>query len=333
MIGFSWVQARVQAIVAVAGLFVFGIVILVTRPDIATTNQYLVSNYANFRTLLGILVVAVPGILGIFLGAPLVARELESGTFRLAWTQSVSRTRWLVSKLMIGGLLSTAVAGLVSLMVTWWASGLDRATLASIYSTFDQRDLVPVGFAAFAFALGVTAGVLFRRTLPAMASVVAVFIAVRVAVNEWVRPHIFGPLHQIYALTGSTFIGYGSNSANGASNLIPGPPGLSNAWISSVEIVDKSGHVLTPQDTLAACPWLVQAGSGGGGGGVTRAPGPAASSFQDCGLKLASRFHELVVYLPASRYWPLQWSEFAIYLAAAVVLCGVCVLVVRSRFT
>jgi hypothetical protein len=332
MIGFSWIQARVQAIVVAAGLLVAGIVVLVTRPNVAAANGYLASTYGNTRTWLGILVVVVPGILGVFLGAPLVARELESGTFRLAWTQSISRTRWLGTKLVLGGLLSVVVAGLVSLMITWWASSLDSALLTSEYSTFDQRDLVPIGFAAFAFALGVTAGVLFRKTLPAMASVFAVFIAVRIAVNEWVRPHIFTPVYKTYALTASSIIGYGTTSPNGTSNLIPATPDIRNAWFSSIEIVDKSGHVLTPAQTLAACPQLAAAGTGGlgGGGGVTRAPASGAP-FQACGAKLASRFHVLVVYQPASRYWPLQWAELGIYLAAALALAGLSLFLIRRR--
>ena len=64
------------------------------------------------RDLLGPLMLAVPALLGIFWGAPLVARELETGTYRLAWTQSVTRTRWLAVKVALVGLASVAVAGL-----------------------------------------------------------------------------------------------------------------------------------------------------------------------------------------------------------------------------
>ena len=81
------------------------------------------SNDSSLRTWLGVLVIVVPGIIGLFWGAPLVARELEAGTFRLAWTQSVTRTRWLAveARRRRPG-VSMAVAGLLSLMVTWWAS-------------------------------------------------------------------------------------------------------------------------------------------------------------------------------------------------------------------
>ena len=107
--------------------------------------------------------IVVPGVIGVFWGAPLVARELETGTYRLAWTQSVTRARWIAVKLGVVGLASMAAAGLLSLMVTWWSSPIDRVNM-TLYTSFDQRGIVPIGYAAFAFALGVLAGVLIRRT-------------------------------------------------------------------------------------------------------------------------------------------------------------------------
>jgi len=93
---------------------------------------------------LGQLVLVAPALVGVFWGAPLVARELENNTFRLAWTQSVSRTRWLAIELGLVGLASMVTAGLLSLMVTWWSSPFDRITDSPFSpSSFDRRDLVP----------------------------------------------------------------------------------------------------------------------------------------------------------------------------------------------
>ncbi len=124
---------------------------------------------------IGILYIT-PAIIGMFWGAPLVTRELEAGTFRLAWNQSVTRTRWMAAKLAAGGLAAMLTTGLISLIITWWASPIDRAGgfptsfgQLSRFSpvAFGARDLVPVGYAAFGFALGVTVGVLVRdRDLP-----------------------------------------------------------------------------------------------------------------------------------------------------------------------
>jgi hypothetical protein len=77
------------------------------------------------------------------------------------------------------------------LMVTWWSGPFDQAYQIRITpSVFHESGVVPVGYAAFAFALGVTAGLLIRRTLPAMAVTVVIFAAVQFAVPLWVRPHL-----------------------------------------------------------------------------------------------------------------------------------------------
>ena len=125
-----------------------------------------------------IVVVAVaPAIIGVFWGAPLVARELEAGTHRLAWTQSVTRTRWLATKLGVTTLAAAATVGLLTFAVTWWSQPLDGAlssTQGGLPSritpvTFAMRGVVPVGYAVFAVVLGATLGAVFRRSLPAMA--------------------------------------------------------------------------------------------------------------------------------------------------------------------
>ena len=65
-------------------------------------------------------------VVGVFWGAPMIARELEAGTSRLVWTQSVTRTRWLATKLGVAG-VGAAVVGLVGLVLTWWCAPIDDA--------------------------------------------------------------------------------------------------------------------------------------------------------------------------------------------------------------
>ena len=164
----------------------------------------------RWNTWFGVVVLVVPGLLGIFWGAPLLARELETGTFRLAWTQSISRSRWTLTKLGLLGLASMAAAGLSSLFVTWWASPLDQIG-AGPFTTFDQRGLVPVGYALFAFALGVAVGAaLIHRTLPAMGATLVAFVALRLAVYEVAAAPLHGtadpaqsvPVHRAWARAG-----------------------------------------------------------------------------------------------------------------------------------
>jgi hypothetical protein len=353
MIRFTWLQFRTQGAVATGALVAVALVAAITGPhlvhlydtnvatcaahgDCSTATTLFLQNDSSLRTWLGILAIVVPGVIGIFWGAPLVAREVEAGTFRLAWTQSVTRTRWLAAKLGAIGLASTAVAGLLSLIVTWWASPLDQATL-NRFATFDQRDIVAIGYAAFAFALGVTAGVLIRRTLPAMATTLGAFGVVRLAIH-WIRPELIAPAHRTSALDPGSMSYFRGSS--GPANLFPATPNIPNAWIYTTRIVDAAGHALNPQYLKDACP-LLGAGPPPGGPGSgqnfrTQAPvaaQAAQAALRDCVTTVSATYHQVVTYQPASRYWTFQWYELAIFLGAALLLSGGCIWLVRRSLS
>lgn len=354
MIRLAWRQFRVQAGVGAAALVIVAIVIALTGPHlvhlydttIATCGAHVecssvttafLANDSTLHTWLGILVVVVPGIIGLFWGAPLVARELEAGTHRLVWTQSVTRTRWLAVKFAVICLGSIILAGVLSLLITWWASPLDRAK-GSVYSTFDQRGIVPIGYAAFALALGVTAGLLIRRAVPAMAATLVVFVATLLAVAHWVRPRLIAPMTEVLGLNQRT-TGFGS--ANGGPfTLIPNLPNLPNTWIYSAQFVDKAGHALSPSYVATACRTLIASAQAGGGGPaaaghVSKAPTPAGAQaqLQACFAKVGATFHQVVAYQPSSRYWTFQWYELSIYFGATLVLVGICTWWIRHRLT
>jgi len=323
MIRFTCLQFRAQAAVVAGALALLGLSAagLIHRGD------------GSLRLWLGVLVLVAPGLIGMFWGAPLVAREFEDGTFRLAWTQSVTRARWMGVKLAAVGLASMAAAGLLSLIVTWWSGPLDHSAMNQ-FATFDQRGIAPVGYAAFAFSLGVLAGALIRRTLPAMFVTLAVFVAVRLTEFSWLRPRLLHPVLLNLALNpGST--GYGQAGTLsvlfGSPTLMPNPPDLPNTWITSLTIANARGEGLTTGELNAACPGIGQGRGGGSGGGLshTRAPQAVVTRLQDCVAKIGTTYHEAVVYQPAGHYWPLQWYELAIFLAAALVLAGACLWRIR----
>jgi hypothetical protein len=353
MIRSAWMQFRTQAMVGIGGLVVVAVVLAVTGPhlvhlfdanvaacaahgDCPIAIPSFLRNDHGLQIGLDALVVVVPGAIGVFWGAPLVARELETGTYRLAWTQSVTRTRWLAVKLGVVGLAGMVVAGLLSLAVTWWSSPIDRANLG-VFIPFDQRDLVPVGYAAFAFALGATAGTLLRRTVPAMAATLVAFVAVRLSFTIFLRPHLIAPIHDVTPMN-PMVMGFGIFNG-GAPMLLPNPPNLPNAWLYSVQIVDNADHALTPQVLADACPSLVALGPGGGPpiGPAHRAVLPAPAALQQalhtCVAKLSTTYHEVTTYQPSSRYWTFQGLETAIYVALAVVLGAGCFWWVRHRLT
>jgi hypothetical protein len=355
MIRLSWRQFQAQAAVACGLLVAVLILFATTRGNIdhlytvfAQANAACVNNpncpgvsinlskLDQLLELIGTALVVVPALVGVFWGAPLIAREFENGTHRLAWTQSVTRTQWLAAKLAVVGLGSVVVTGLLSLLVTWWSSPIDRAHTNRFGSgLFGERNITPLGYAAFGFALGVVAGLLIRRTLPAMAATIVGFLAVRMAFTYVVRPNIFSPRHKTFALDPNN-MGFGSN--NGApATLMPNPPNLPNAWVYSTRVIDNAGHGLSSQTVATTCPTLPFPGSGGGPppGSGTRVrvagPGGVQDALHDCVTKLSASYHEVVTYQPANRYWTLQWGETAVYFAAALVIAGFCFWWVRHR--
>ncbi|HLJ98336.1 MAG TPA: hypothetical protein VKU39_00345 [Streptosporangiaceae bacterium] len=322
MMWLAWRQSRAQSMIALAAVLA-----------VAATAFASARTDTTLRAWLSVLAVVVPGLLGMFWGTPVVAGELESGSFRLAWTQDISRVRWLATRLAVTGLAATALAGLASWLVTWWAGPLDRAGLDQ-FGSFDSRDIAPVGYAAFAFALGVLLGALLRRTLRAMAATLVVFTAVRLAFRLLARPVLLPPATSALPLNPST-TGYGSSGflpLTPAPSLQPAAPDLPNAWITSITIVNGKGGELTSRELASTCPDIGHSRGGGpaGGSGHVQAPQSAVNATHDCVARIAATYHEVVTYQPASRYWPLQWYELGLFLAAALLLVAACAWRVRK---
>jgi hypothetical protein len=289
----------------------------------AAATTALIDKGDRVGIVLRVVVEVVPALIGLFWGAPLVARELETGTYRLVWAQ-VTCTRWIAIKLGLLGLMSITVAGVLSLMVTWWSSPLDRVRMTP-FTSFDQRGLVPIGYAAFAFVLGVIAGAVIRRTLPAMAVVLGGFAVTRLAVAHWVRPYLVSPLKIVTPDTAITSTGTGSTS-----------PGALDPrdWVISDQTINANGHVIgefggvgTSGNTTASL------GPNGiaikGVGSCPNIHSQTTQNLHRCVDQL--RLRESLTYQPISHYWTLQWTELTIFLGAAAVLSGFCVWWVRRR--
>jgi hypothetical protein len=331
MIRFTWLQFRLQAIVAGSALVAIALVLAITGPhlvslydttvihcaahgDCSAATTALINADGTIQVALTFLLLAVPALIGMFWGAPLIAKEFETGTYRLAWTQGVTRTRWLTTKLGVGVLAGLTVTGLLSLMVTWWSSPIDTVN-AKFFDplVFSTRDLTPVGYAVFAMMLGVTAGLLMRRTIPALFSTLAGFVAIRYVMNSLVRPHLMAPLHQVLAINARSPLDMGETPTGfqvtaTTRGVLPGD------WVYSNRIVDNAGRAPTTAFLHRACP-------------LSHAS--AQVNYKTCANNLAARFHELVTYQPQSRYWTFQWYEMAIYMVLAIVLGGICLLWIR----
>lgn len=261
-------------------------------------------------------ILVAPAIIGMFWGAPLIAGELEAGTHFLAWNQSITRTRWLAVKLALIGLSAMAVTEALSLMVAWWAApislAVERGACCSPLAmnqfnplVFATHGITPLGYAAFAFTLGVTAGALARRAVPAIALTLALFAALQLAMPLWVRPHLFSPDHTVAAL--SSFDSVDVPIDAGTFTLIPNGWGSQpESWVLTTSAVDLAGRAVStvPPDCLQ--------GLQGG-----KASHPA---LLDCLARHGIGIE--VTYQPASRYWAFQWTESGIYAALALALAG-----------
>jgi len=344
MIWLTWRQFRAQSFVAAAALAITAVVLGLAGARVARLydssgvagcsarrdcglasanflNQVNASLVSHLPLLFGTALIVIPVVIGIFWGAPLITRELETGTYRLVWNQSVSRTRWLATKLVLVGLASMAAAGLFSALVTWSASPIDQVNMNWLQpAVFSERGIAPVGYAAFAFALAVAAGILIRRTVPAMAVTLAIFTAVQFAARA-LRAHLITPLRIITPITGATGETITSQPGHGAQLSLAGNVNLPGAWIYSVQTINAAGHPVS-QVPLPAAGALSTQTCGNGQTGPTRA----------CFAGMARHgYRQLVTYQPASRFWAFQWYETAIFVAMAACLAGFCFWWIRNR--
>lgn len=135
----------------------------------------------------------LPLLIGLLLAAPTVL-DLEQGTFRLAWTQSVTRRRWLAVKMGVGVALAVATAAALIVLWTWWRGPFDAIEGRFNTEAFDFEGTAPVAYVVFAFALCLALGSLLRRTIPSVAIALVVFLVARVGVVTYVRPHYLEPV-------------------------------------------------------------------------------------------------------------------------------------------
>lgn len=326
MIWLTWRQLRTQATAVVAALAAIAALLAATGPHLAglhtSAGRGLIQQLTPTATTLyftgGVAVLLVPALIGMFWGAPLVARELETGTHRLAWNQGVTRTRWLLTKLGLTGLTATAATGLISLAVTWWSSPIDRAAAAGGSDNtdnfvpridpaiFSARGIVPLGYAVFAFVLGVTFGVIIRRTLPAMAATLATYAAVLLSMPMWIREHLAPATTVTVPFTHDRMANYLLDSV---SHVDIGKP---DTWTVAEQTLDATGHpahamppAYTDCDSIKACvDALAEAG-----------------------------YHQRVTYQAADNFWTLQWAETGVFLGLAVALGALCVRWTRRRLS
>jgi ABC-type transport system involved in multi-copper enzyme maturation permease subunit len=264
----------------------------------ALSNQF--SNQYRSLTFVGILFVILPVFVGIFFGAPLIAREVEAGTHRLVWTQGVSRRHWALVKFGLVGGVTLVLAAAYALGMTWWFGPLvtnGGGRLGPI--SFDVQGIAPIGYTLFAVALGIFASTIWKKILPAMGVTLAGFAVGRVLIETLARPHYASPLTASIPITSTEQF----NSASGA-------------WVYSNGIINAAGKLVLPNASI---------GCAGGNTGVSGAI-PSAPGSDPCGGGLLSQglgpapFSNWQQYQPASRFWEFQGIETGIFIALSAIL-------------
>jgi len=317
----TWRQFRIPALSVFAALIVIGVVLAITGPELVGRT-----NFSDQDVLFGgtiLVLYLLPAVIGVFWGVPMITRELESGTHSLVWNQTVTRKRWLVTKLGLGLLAAMVAAGLLGWAVSWWASPIDalaatqtdRGMLSRIMPVvFGARGIVPIGYAAFALALGVAVGMVLKRTVAAMAVTLVVIAAVLLVVPNFVRPYLLPPQTMTVAIVGEDITNITGDETGDILEIgVRNPPG---AWVLANETVDPAGKAVSPlPDFVQTC--VPRPGRDAGP--------PSHGSLEACMAQLGTHgYQQRLTYQPGSRFWPLQWLELALFLAMTALLTWFC---------
>jgi hypothetical protein len=245
------------------------------------------NQHQDLESVLVGVVSALPLLAGVFVGAPLLGREFETGTHRLAWTQTITRLRWAGVKvgLLVSGVVVMWVA--ITLLMVWWLQPLDAVRRGS-FTSFEVEGFAPVAYALFAFGLGVACGAAIRRTIPAMAVTLVVFEAIRYGVATYLRPYYQQPLLDTWdPVQGSTRDNLGD-------------------WAFGGYGIDRSGQPMTQAQLDELYHQFRLTGDKEG----------ILQYLHDQGVRFAD------LYQPADRFWTFQAIEAAIFVVLALaVLC------------
>jgi hypothetical protein len=221
----------------------------------------------DFNQLLAVLLL-IPGLIGVVVGSPLLAREFEHGTWRMAWSQTIPRTRWLAIKLglVTGGLALIGAA--MTAVFTWYRSPMDRLTGRLGSAAFDFEGMTLTASLLCAFAVAVLAGLLMRRSVGAMVTAFFAWAAIRGVAEFWLRPRLLPPLVLRLPQSARTHFG---------PNVVPPMTGHLGDWIIGVtttaraqlvsyqpasrfwsfQLIESSLYLVLAAAALGAAVWLL----------------------------------------------------------------------------
>jgi len=265
-----------------------------TRPGCDLIVAHFHGEFGGWATAVRGLAV-LPALVGLFVGAPLLARELEQGTYRFAWTQAITRRRWLLSKTALLAAGTVVAAGLASALVMWWRQPFDTLQGRMAPSGFDVEGLVVPAYAVFALTVGVLAGLLLRRTVAAMTATLVVFASTRLIVLWFLRPSFMAPHHR---------------------TVLPTETGRRvGDWVLSDTLVDAGGRQISAAGEDLAILHAQQA------------------NVDPHTYLVTLGWKRVISYQPAARFWTFQILEAGLFVALSAAIIVLTLWLVRRTPT
>jgi len=314
----TWRQQRLEALLGAAVMAALAAVLVITGRHIAAAYDHArlaacslghaqpnscgdsvlhftarFSSLVNLTTWLNM----VPLLIGILVAAPIVL-EFEHGTHRLAWTQTITRRRWLGTRLALAAAAAIAAALAFTLLMTWWRGPFDH--LAGRFDTgaFDFEGAVPIAYTLFAASVVLAVGTVLRRTLPAIAVGLVSFLVLRLGIEGWIRyQHYLAPLHKTWPVGTPAPAGEATGYITSNGLTFTGPPGAGRQMIQACNVTYTDPRSLQ-------------------------------------GVSACLRHHhalQYAIYQPASRFWTFQAIETGIFLALSLILVATTIWWVNHR--
>ena len=290
------------------------------RPTGSSFCQQIADNFQNTYepgvAATAIVLQVLPALVGAFIGAPLLAREFETGTFRYAWTQGFGRTRWTVAKLGLLAVAVTVVAGAFSALVSWYIQPITAdVNHSNPLDPMDPTifDLLGVALAAWtlaAFAIGALAGVLIRRVVPAMFATLAASAGLAFVTEAFLRQRYVEPM-----TTPTTHL---SARLEGIHGWVLGWEWVQGGKPASLSMINQTLQAIHIKavDPLSFEP---------------EGPGSSSVPIDPVNYLMQHGYAVWIIYQPDSRFWTFQSIEGGWLLALSLVLLGATVWLVRRR--
>jgi hypothetical protein len=299
MIWLSWRLQRTETLIAAALLALLAALLVPTGIQMASAYHHdgvgacisspsfacgsvinaFTSRFESLRNVTDWLTL-IPGLVGVLLAASFVL-DLERGTHRLDWTQSITRRRWIAGRMGLGVCVALVATFALAMLLTWWRAPWVHLQGRIDPSSYDSEGTVVYGYTLFALGLALAIGVVWRRAVPALVIAFVGYFAVRLFVDTWLRQRLVKPLASTWSM-----------KKNG--------PNLDHAWVLSQGPSDRFGHVVAH---VMPC----------GGPGAAPSKDPGCLAQQGLGYMHA-------VYHPASHFWALQGMETGLFAGAGLAM-------------